>query len=147
MRNMAKKNIPPNIVQLAGAIIFLVIFESVLVIAGILPPVMSYSLGNVVFAGLRLAIIAYAGTLILEGGMMRAAKQGAILGFASSFTLCLLTIVCKSFFNIAILGISVPSQSYLYIVLAISVLANSLLGAIVAAVSYFIAKLVVKKSK
>ena len=139
---MAKKSNAPrlNFVQLAGAIIILVIAESSLIIAGVLPPMASYSAGNLIFTFLRLAIFAYAGALALDGGLAKAARNGAILGFASSFLISLSTLAAKALLGISVLGISVPNPGYLYLVLAITVVGNSLLGALIAVIAFFIAK-------
>jgi hypothetical protein len=120
----------PDLTALAAFAGVLSLAETGLVISGILPPVLSYSPGNILFSLARIAVIAYAGWT--AGGLKKAALNGALVSFVANLVICLATVAGKFYFMVPVLGISTPNSASLLLVLAIILAANVLLGAVIA---------------
>lgn len=123
----------------AAAVALLSAIEAVLVVLGVLPPVLSYSPGNILFSLAKLAIIAYAGIVSAPGGLKKSALNGAILGFAGAAALCIFSLLGSALFGKTVLGLPVPNIVSLAILLAFTLITNAVLGTIVAAIARFIA--------
>jgi len=118
------------------------LIESVLILLGVLPPVSSYSFGNLLFSFAKIALIIYTGITYYHEGLKMSAFYGGILGFVSVSVIVLFSFISMSYLEKPVLGISVPSASY-PLVMLILILENALLGVIVA----FCASLITKKVK
>jgi hypothetical protein len=128
-----------GLTSLAGIVTALSLCEAGLVAAGALSPVLSYSLGNLLFAAARLGVVAYSG-MRASGRLSRAAFNGAILSGVSSLVLCLSSVVAKSAFGTPILGVSAPEGVMLVVFFAVIIVSNAVVGAVLAALVAVIAK-------
>ena len=134
--------------HLVAAVVLLPLIEAVLVILGALPPVMSYSPGNILFSFAKLAVIAYAGMIFAQEGLKKSALNGAILGFAGIAALCVFSLLSSVLFGKTVLGLPpVPNAASLAILLALTLIANAVLGAIMAAIAGVIAIRAKKSNK
>lgn len=124
---------PIGFQSMLAAIIAISILESLLAGFGIIPPMLSYSPANLLFAFLRLAILAYAGWAYAPSGVARAALRGGALFLASSLALCIAAIAAKNIATHPILGVFVPDGA-LMALFAVIVVQNTLMGAAIAAV-------------
>jgi len=128
-----------------AAIIAISIAECSLAAFGIIPPILSYSPANMLFAFLRLAIIVYAGVEYAASGPARAALAGGALFFASSLALCTFVVAAKGFAAHPILGVFAPDGA-LPALFAVIILENALVGAaLAAAVAWLSQKKVFRK--
>jgi len=129
--------------QFASAVVLLSATEAVLVVLGVLPPVLSYSSGNILFSLAKLAIIAYAGIVSATDGLWwwkKSAVNGALLGFSGAAAICVFSLLCSAVFGKTVLGLpAVPNIAPLAILLAFTLITNAVLGTIVAAIAGFIA--------
>ncbi|MDD5172345.1 MAG: hypothetical protein PHF60_04905 [Candidatus ainarchaeum sp.] len=133
-----KNGNPVALKTLAAAIISLTIAETALIAAGILPPILSYSPGNLFFSLLRLALAVYGGLLVAKKGLGAAAFNGALLLCASSLTICIATLIGTTYLGKPILGVAAPDAPSLILVLSMVLIENTLLGAILAAIAAFV---------
>ena len=134
--------------HLAAAVALLSAIEVVLVVLGVLPFVLSYSPGNILFSLAKLALIAYAGVVFAQEGLKKSALNGAILGFAGAAAICIFSLLSSALFGKAGLGLPpVPNSALLAILLAFTLITNALLGTIVAAIAGIIAIRARKPSK
>jgi hypothetical protein len=129
-----------NLWKLAAAVATISLLETFLVIVGILPPVLSYSPGNLFFMLLTFALIVYAGTVFAKEGSRKAALNGAILSFTSAMIICLASLVGSVWSNRVVLGVPAPNTESLIIIFALIVLENVALGTIVAGFVAFLTK-------
>ena len=129
--------------QFASAVVLLSAIETVLVVLGVLPPVLSYSSGNILFSLAKLAIIAYAGIVSAQEGLWwwkKSATNGALLGFAGAAAICVFSLLGSALFGKTVLGLPpVPNIAPLAILLTFTLITNAVLGTIVAAIAGFIA--------
>ncbi len=135
---MKKKSLSLLILLIAT----LSLIESVLILLDVLPPVASYSLGNLLFSFAKIVLIIYAGITYYDKGLKRSAFYGGVLGFVMVSVIALFSFISMAYLKKPVLGISVPSASY-PLVMLILILENVLLGMIVA----FCASWVTKKVK
>ncbi len=133
---MAKTS--PDLASLAAFAGVLSLLEAALIISGALPPALSYSPGNVLFALARIAVIAYAGWTA-GAGLKKAALNGAIVSFAANIVICLATLAGTFWLRVPVLGVSAPDSAALLVVLVVALLANVLLGAVIAAAAALLA--------
>jgi len=115
-------------------VVLLSSIEVILIVLGILPPILSYSPGNLLFSFAHLVVVAYAGTIVAKEGLKKSAMNGAVIAFAASFSICLLAFFCSSFFGVPVLGVRIAGIVPELLVFAIIIIENTLLGALAAAV-------------
>jgi len=118
--------------------------ESGLILAGLLPPVASYSPGNLLFSLSRLAVILCLGWTLARLNWKPIALKAVLTMLAGVIVLCLATML-GYYLNKPVLGIQVPSFSMLLLVLAFIIIENVLLAVILALVAAFIARKTRKK--
>ena len=129
-----------NLFHLAAFVALLSAIEAILVILGVLPPVLTYSPGNILFSLLKLAIIAYAGIVSAPEGLKKSALNGALLGFAGAAAICVFSLLGSALFGKTVLGLPpVSNIAPLAILLVFTLITNAVLGTIVAAIAGFIA--------
>jgi len=119
---------------------FLSLIESVLILLEILPPLSSYSSGNLLFSFAKVSAIIWAGIIFYGGGLKKSALYGGILGFTTASVVSLASFISKIYFRKPILGISVPSGVSYFLTIAIIILENILLGVIIAVCASWITK-------
>jgi hypothetical protein len=123
----------PSLAVLAALAGALALIESVLILTGLLPPVLSYSPGNLVFAIARLAVVAYAGISFAGAGVKKAALNGALVALVANAVICLATLAGMFVFRVPVMGLPAMNTIPLLIVLALTLVANVLLGTVIAA--------------
>ena len=131
-RKTAKR--PPTAVSfrlMLAAIVAISAVEAALAAFGMVPPVLSYSPANFLFAIARLAIVVYAG-MEHAAGAAHAALRGGALFLASSLTLCVSVFAAQGIATHPILGVFALDNT-LPALFAIIVLENALVGAAIAA--------------
>lgn len=114
--------------------------ECLLIFFQILPPLSSYSLGDLLFTFVKLVVIVWMGIAFYEKGLGKSALYGGTLGFASAAVFSLAAFISSTYFRKPILGISVPSGTSFFLMLSIIILENILLGVILAVCASWIAK-------
>ncbi len=139
-KNAAPKKVAPNLSGLTRfivAIAVLTLIEATLIIAGALPPISSYSPGNLLFALAKIAVVIYAGVVFAKQGqgLKKAALNGAILGLTTALTAVLVSLASKPFFNKPILGLSSPNAETLIVLFAVIIMENAVISGIVAALA------------
>lgn len=135
---MAIPQKPISIRGLVVAAALISALESVLIWADVLQPVLSYSLGNVILALSRAALAAYAGFLSVSGGMKQSAIAGAKVMLSGSLVLCAAALFGRFAALQPVLGIN-AGMLQLAIVLAIVIIGNTALGAILGALAGYFA--------
>lgn len=121
---------------LAGASAAASLVEVALILAGILPPVLSYSAGNLLFAFVRLALAVYAG--IASDSLKKSALNGGIVAFSGVLVLCLAAFASSLSLKVTVLGVS--SGIPLPLLLAVIVVENAVIGAVLAVVAAWLAR-------
>lgn len=81
------------------------LLQPVLIISRVLPPISSYSIGNVLFSIAWLALIAYLALSRADEGLLKSAMNGAVLGFEGSLITCASALVGTRFYGTPVLGI------------------------------------------
>ncbi len=135
------------VLRFAAAMALLSVLEVALIFSGLLPPIFSYSPGNIVFALARLSVIAYIAYSGAKNGVVEAAKNGAVLSLASVVAMCLAALASGLWLKKPVLGISAPSDAALFQILAFLLLGNVILGAAIAVMVAAIAVRIKKSSK
>jgi hypothetical protein len=131
--------------QLAIIAAALAALESMLIIAGMLPPTLTYSPGNLVFLGLRFILLPYAGWLN-RASLKAAASGGALVAAAGVVMLMLASFVGSAVFHRAVLGVSVSGLP-LVIMCLITLVMNAAIGAIAASAVALLAPVLVARPK
>jgi hypothetical protein len=116
------------------------LIESALIFFEILLPLSSYSLGDLLFTFVKLAVIIWVGIIFYGEGLKKSALYGGILGFTSAAVFSLVSFISKTYFRKPILGIAIPSGASYFLTIAIIILENILLGVIIAVCASWITK-------
>ena len=132
---MKKKSLSLLILLIAA----LSLIESFLILLDVLPPVASYSLGNLLFSFAKIALIIYAGITYYDKGLKRSAFYGGILGFVMVSVVALFSFISMTYLKKPVLGISVSFSSY-PLVMIILILENVMVGMIIAVCASWITK-------
>lgn len=103
-----------------------VALECGLILAGILTPLSSYSIGNILFGLAVIAIVTYMGWNFSKIGLKNVAIKAVIAALINMAVISLATLIGYSIKN-PVLGISLPSINYLPIALLPSSVANILI--------------------
>jgi len=126
-----------------NVIAVLTVLESLLILAGILPPLAYNSAGAAVFSVAQIITVAAMGRSLAKFGIKAAAKKGARAGLLIVAIISVFTLI--GYVNgIPVLGLSFPAAYYLPVALFSMAIANALLFAAVAVIGAAIA---LKKSK
>jgi len=120
------------------ALVLVSIIESGLVLGGFIPPISTYSPGNLIFIFLKLILIVISAVYFYKLGVKKCTVNGAILGLVTSFIVALLSFIGKGYGK-PVLGLNVPGNYY-WLMIGFIVLQNVILGAVVAALSCWIAR-------
>lgn len=129
-----------TIVHFVLLVVGLSLIESALISFEILSPLSSYSLGDMLFTLVKLAVIIWMGIAFYEKGLGRSALYGGILGFTSSVVFALVSFISSTYFRKPILGISIPSGTSFFLMISIIIIENILLGVILAVCASWITK-------
>ena len=117
---MKKKTRKRTLVLPLLLMMFLSLLEPVLITAGILPKVFTYSIGNILFSLARFAVVAHVAFSRADEGLRTSAINGLVLGFASASIICTSGLVGTTFYGKPVLGISAGSQeSRLFMIILI----------------------------
>lgn len=114
-------------------VLFAAIFaaQTGLIMDGVLDPVSSYSVRNIVFSVFVAVVVIYMGWNLSESGIKKVAIKGAIAAFVG-----VTVIACASIIGYTIgkpiLGVSLPSAAYLFVPLLSLLLLSVILYALLA---------------
>jgi len=125
-------------IQFYVLITVLAALEGGLVLAGILPPISSYSIGTVILSLAGLAAVAYMGRAFSNEGIKKVAIKGTIAGTVS-IAIILLSAAIGIMVNVPVLGMSIPS-AYLPLAFISIAVPNIILFTIFAVFGALIAK-------
>jgi hypothetical protein len=101
--------------------------EPALIIAGILPPVYTFSPGNILFALADYAVVAYVAFSRADEGLRVSAINGLALGFASASIICSAGLIGSNIYGMPVIGISVDSKQFLFSTLVMLVIESTIL--------------------
>ncbi|NYZ75989.1 hypothetical protein H0N98_01940 [Candidatus Micrarchaeota archaeon] len=121
-------------------IIFLSVLEPILIVLGMLPPIFSYSLGNLLFAFLELIIIIQLAYSRSDEGIKESVINGAVLGFTMASILVASGLIGSNYFEKPVLGISAVTQLSRLQILGLLILGNTILFALISALVTGLAK-------
>jgi hypothetical protein len=144
MKKKAKQRKPVPLILFILAIALVSLAEIALILIDILPPVFSYSLGNLLFAFLRLVIVIYAGVEYADKTLKKSALSGAALGFAVSSLTCIAGLLSIQYSSKPVLGISADTQESRFILLLFVIIENVILGGLAATLAAWVVR---KKDK
>jgi hypothetical protein len=122
-------------------ILFVAVFAAQigLIIGGVLDPVSSYSARNILFNVFVAVVVIYMGWNLSESGITKVAIKGAIVAFVG-----VTVIACASIIGFTIgkpiLGVSIPSATYLFVPLLTILLSNVILYVLLAALGAGVAQ-------
>lgn len=140
-----RSTVPLEVGTLAAAAAALSLLEAALVLAKALPPVLSYSPGNLLFTLARLAVVAYAGVAHRDRGLKEAAVAGGMIALAGSGVLCLAALASAFTVKIPVLGLQTAGTASLLFTVLLVLAQNAVIGAALAAFAAWLAG-VVKRS-
>ncbi len=121
-------------------IISLSMLEPILIIFGVLPPLFSYSPGNILFALLEIVIIIRLAYSRSDEGIRDSAINGAVLGFAMASILVASGLIGSTYFEKPVLGISTETQLSRFQIIAFIILENTILFAFISILTSLLAK-------
>lgn len=128
------------------AVALLAVLESLLILAGILPPLSSYSAGIIGFSLAQIAIVAYMGFSLAKLGLKKVAVKSVLAGIVMMAVISVFTAI-GYIEGIPVLGLSFQSAYYLPIALLSMAVANALLFAVFAVVGALLAPKKTTKKK
>ena len=134
-----------TIVHFVLIVAILSLIQSILIFFDILPPLSSYSFGDIIFIFVKLAVIIWMGIVFYEKGLGKSALYGGILGFTSSSIFSLAAFIGSTYFLKPVLGISVPSGASYFLMMSIIIVENILLGMVLAVCASWITKKIKQK--
>ena len=123
-----------HIIALPAALSLL---EAILIFAGLLPPMFSYSPGNIVFSVLRISIIFYIGWIWASEGLKKNAVSGAY-AMAGSVIIIFLAAIIGIYLGKPVLGIPGQNILSLLLIMIVNLLLNCALAAFIAALAAWI---------
>lgn len=129
-----------ELTRLAVLVAVLSVFEVVLINLGALPPVLSYSPGNLLFAFARLALVAYAGFVLAWKGMKKTALNGAALSMVATLIICGFSLATMMHIGKPVLGLPVTNIESLLLLFVMIIFENAIISAAIAVIFAFIAK-------
>ena len=117
-------------VQFFALMALLVAAESILVFAGALPPMMEDHIGHSVFFLLRMAVFLCFAWTLAGKPLVQTLVKGAVIALTGVVTEVIFVLMGKVT-GLSLLGIAMPSDTFLYIALTISAVINALFGAVI----------------
>ncbi|MFA5050064.1 MAG: hypothetical protein WC501_03580 [Candidatus Micrarchaeia archaeon] len=128
-------------------LIFLISFvstvEVMLIFLGVLLPVLSYSIENLIFAFLRFSIIIYSGIIAKE--WKESAKNGAMVSFSGVIIICVAALLSNLYLKIPVLGLEIPNIESLILMLLVILVQNVVLGIICAILGHYVYKKLINR--
>jgi len=119
-----------------GALAALVsVVEVLLIFAGLLPPVLSYSPPNILFMLAQFALVAYAGVAFAKQDLKISFITGAFVAFCGIFIIVLASALNYLYIHKTVLGVLVWNREELFVLMVTTILQNMAIGAIVAAIA------------
>jgi hypothetical protein len=127
---MKKKHKERTLVKPLLWIMLLSILEPVLIIAGILPPIFSYSLGNILFSLADFAVVAYVAYTRANEGLKASLLNGLALGLTSASIICTSGLAGTIFYDKPVIGISTGTGQSRLVILVMLILESTILIAL-----------------
>jgi hypothetical protein len=121
-------------------IMSLSVLEPILIVLGMLPPIFSYSLGNLLFAFLELIVIIQLAYSRSDEGIKESVINGAVLGFTMASILVASGLIGSQYFEKPVLGISAETQLSRLQILGLLILGNTIIFALISALVTGLAK-------
>jgi len=106
----------------------LTVLEGLLILAGVLPPLSSYSIGQIAIQLAGIFTVIFMGFGLAKLGLKKAAVKGALAGFVMMAIVSVFSVI-GYIKGIPVLGISLQSAAYLPLALAAMVVSNIILFA------------------
>jgi hypothetical protein len=145
---MKKKPKERTLVRPLLWIMLLSLLEPVLIIAGFLPPIFSYSLGNILFMLAGFAVVAYVAYTRANEGLKASILNGLALGFTSVSIICASGLVGSVFYDKPVIGISTGSQQSRLLVLVTLIIQSTIVVALFSVlVTWLTKKFYLKETK
>lgn len=119
--------------------------ESALILAGNVPPLAAYAAENLFFTLLLYLVLVYC-AWGFAGNLKKAAVAGAEIALSANIVYALAIFAGKAM-GVPVLGVPVPDMFSFVLVILVSLILNTLLGACVAALAAWIAGKVKAKKK
>jgi len=124
-------------VQFFALVALLVAVESLLVFAGVLPPMVESNIGHSILFFLRMAVfLGFAWTLVGKP-ILHTLMKGGIIALVGAVTQIIFIFIGKTM-GLVLLGIATPSDLILYIVLLLSTIVSVLFGAVIVSTAAWI---------
>lgn len=133
-KNKGKFSLVPFIIFMS----LLSILEGTLILFGVIQPIASYSIPNILFSFLKIALVVYVSITFLKGQIKNSALAGGILGGISVVILSVFSLISRVSFKVPIFGVAVTGNSY-FISMFVVILENIILYAVISLVAGFIA--------
>jgi len=127
--------------------ILLSFIEPALIIAGILPPIFTFSPGIILFAIADYAVVAYVAFSRADEGLKASAINGLALGFTNALIICSSGLVGSHFYGTPVIGVSVDSQQSLFSILVLLIIESTLIVAVFSILVTWLAIKLKKKPK
>jgi hypothetical protein len=121
--------------------------EPALIIAGILPPIFTFSLGNILFALAGYAVVAYVAFSRADEGLKASAINGLALGFTSASIICSSGLIGSNIYGMPVIGISVDSKQSLFSILIMLIIESTILVTILSTLVTWLTIKLKKKPK
>jgi hypothetical protein len=121
------------------------LIESVLILFGNVPPLAAYAAENLLFTLLIYLVLAYC-AWGFAGNLKKAAAAGAEIALSANIVYAFATFAGRAM-GVPMLGVNTPDMFSLAIVILVSLILNTLLGACVAALVAWVAGKVKAKKK
>jgi len=125
--------------HLISLVILLTIIQVALIFTEIIPTISSDSLWNTGFSTVRLAIIFYIGWNAAKSGLKAAAMKGAIAMF-SAVAIISIAVLIGRVLQKPILGIAASSFGMILLILLISAVINTVIGAVFSVIGAWLAR-------
>ncbi len=110
-----------------------------LIMGGVLDPVFSYSVSNILFSVFIAAVVIYMGWNLSESGIKKVAIKGAIAAFVGVTVITCATLLGYTIGK-PILGVSLPSAAYLFVPILSLLVLNVILYAVLAVLGAWVAQ-------
>lgn len=114
--------------------------EALLIFAGVLPPVLANSPGNLLFSLATVALVVYTGVLYSKDDWKISFITGANVAFISAFVLCLAAGISYRFIHKTVLGVFTWNSGELFFIAVAIMLQSAIAGALIGGISGLVAK-------
>lgn len=122
------ENAPISLAKLTALMAVIYLIEIGLILAQIIPVVLSFSPGDLLFSLVNFLTVIYASVAFAKSGLNRVALNGAILSFIGPVLISVAVVVSMLYIHIPILGALIANNTQLLMLLVSLVLLNVSVG-------------------